>query len=501
MPDIKFYCLSCGKKLGIDAAASGMMIECPGCGTQVRVPEQSKPPPPPEPAAPRTIMPARPVKATPVQAPAPPVASPPAAADFDKMKAERDAIAAECNHLKAQGEVLSQEKSAWLAERDAMESRLASLEKDVGEARAAAAKAQADAQVAEQSRMQAEDRIAELKQKISLPVAERDRLIRDTKSAQDALAAIKTENEKLAAAKSHLSEELSALRKEHNEQLARYQEAQRLTASIDEMKKQMAELREQEKLLVSSLSRQEAASGRVVAAPPVTQEPSAAPRAAKPVPRRAPGAPAAQWIAAAMGVLLILMSGMLVVLWFWPDIGRRSAVGPSELVSRVEQVAIITRNELTLGRSMEMDGIELQALGVRVAPVEMVSLSGLVSTTAQHYLIVDVRITNRSNDQDVYVFRTWRDAKLTDENSRAYPQAFTDSIGLGEVLGVANGVDLTTGLEVEDRVIFEWEDRGATGFVVTADPVFWRRSGEENFVPIVRRSVTITFSRNEIGGL
>ena len=58
--DIRFSCPACGHHMVIDAAGAGMIVACPECGKDARVPNKLEPdlpslPPPPPPPAPATV--------------------------------------------------------------------------------------------------------------------------------------------------------------------------------------------------------------------------------------------------------------------------------------------------------------------------------------------------------------------------------------------------------------------------------------------------------------
>jgi len=629
MSDIKFFCRSCGKKLGIDSAAIGFMVKCPGCGTENRVPSKSEEPPDSAFAVKRPVLPVRPVSSPPPPPPSSPATAASDSEDLKKTEAlqrqlssleeerkqwetekaslvekEKDmerSLAAAANDVKRASDRAEEaerrkreleqqvksleERAVQLAVIPATEDKLKELEaafervssecnetreklvesekeqerqrlhfeqqlsdandrarilseraekaerihhdldvklkeaedraaavsetvshadrfKEAEESLARTARERDEARKAladlEQRNRELEIKIKTLEAKGTLPLGERERLLRELKAAEEKLESADREKEKVVLARQSLSEELTTLRAEHNAMLQQQHEARALSASLEQLRSQLSELQTQEKKLVNVLAQAEVKTGMSAdhVAPATTP-----PEPRHPPVRRVSPADAQRRVAGIIGIVLLVIVSLLGVWLWWPNLFQSPTEGEIPVAELRSTFSGREKMALTFGVPVTADGLEITVQGARVAPVTIVSMSGIETPSSSHYLIVDVRLINRMDDRSVYLFRTWQDARLVDLSGQPLRQAFTDPVLLGEIKGMADGVDLAAGVEVNDMIIFEWNNERSPGFTLSAEPTFWRRTGEESFVPFSRASLALNIPRDAISGL
>lgn len=201
MPDIKFYCPVCGRKMAIDDQATGLLVHCPDCRTTVTVPRESQP-------APLTLegrAPARPP-------PSPkPVETPPSA-EFEKQKTELARLAAELSTVRIERDNLTKQLAeattviASLRQQSADETRrrdeaFSALEKNLATSEAALNAAQkridhlSSAQTAEQiantERDALKKELTRLTDELVSALKERDAQSNECKVTADKLAETK----------------------------------------------------------------------------------------------------------------------------------------------------------------------------------------------------------------------------------------------------------------------------------------------------------------------
>ncbi|HMP89536.1 MAG TPA: hypothetical protein PJ991_05015 [Kiritimatiellia bacterium] len=478
MSDIKFNCLSCGKKLVIDTKAIGMMIRCPGCGTENKVPETS---------AITQIIPPDDSRAL-------------LEGQLKKAVDERNEALAERDRTTRRADELQKSQMD-------QESRLANLNHELLELRQKLSILQSDLTKAGQQRATLSADVDMYKTQVSNAIKERDSMAHNARITEEVTSKLQAENDKLTSELSRLSSEIKELKSEHDLLIDQQKELKSFASNLAGLRKEVSVLREEERRILKKLDDRQGSSLSPV--PPAVMTPSSQPPHEPSVgnltppprvnlmPRRAPPSNTPAWLAPMIVSLLFVFATILAVLWFQPDILSEYFSTPETDRLRSAPPGIQPAALQTYFQPVA-DAMDVSIVGYRIEPVSIVSVSGIISTSDRPYLIVDVQIQNNHEKQDVYIFRTWRDARMADDQGRALTQAFTDMISIGEVEGMANGVDLTPGETTFDMIVFEIPEMNALSFSLSAEPVFWRRAGEESFTPFSVRPVTARFSRDEI---
>jgi len=603
MPDIKFYCPSCGKKMGIDAKAAGLLVNCPDCKKEIKVPHESESAPPPSihrpvPPAPPFVVPsaAKPLASTPrplatrpivtprvpppTSSPALPVESKPVddrlvhelkeakaaldrqAESFRTLADEHDALKkrllaaesgsgstrdeldrlrsattsaskemeskladalrenarwqAEKNAAQAQVEELRKELQAVQAKTaqesqgsEALTAKIHELEKNLKVTSSAASHATSARDAAEQKNKALERQVEELKQKQTGIDEEREGLQRDLKecedrhkSAMEKMAALMKQHESLILAQENLKSEVGDLKAERTGLLKHQQEAASLNRALADMQKQMEEMRDQEKELIPTIKAKEELK-------PEKLPPPAAPEAVPPVPVAPepartepwvysdPFLKMKRWMYVYASIAVCSVVGSIIFVMLWPQFAGEKSPVPSRWTAS-ESTGNSAGKAAVIGTPVSVDDVDVTFERVRVGPVKLISMLGAETMSDQPYLVIDIQLTNRSEDREVVVMQAWRDAKLLDNRGRRLKPAFHGPVLLETVEGVIVDRTLKPGESASDQMVFEWESSDAESFALTVDPGFRKITGNQTTSQISLTAISMTFGLDEV---
>lgn len=592
--------------MGIDAKAAGLLVNCPDCKKEIKVPQESdvappsihRPVPPalpsvppsakPTSSAPRPLM-TRPVAVPRVQPPTPPthpaaptrpVESKPAddhlvqelkeaKAALDRQAESFRTLLAENNELKkklsiaesgsgANREELDRLRSATTSANKEMEGKLAAalkenaheqaeknallsqieglkkelqavqektahdsqsgealtakineLEKNLKATSSAASHAASAREAAEQKNKVLEHQIEELKQKQTGVDEEREGLRRDLKecedrckSAMEKVTSLLKQHEGLITVQENLKSEVGDLKAERTGLLKHQQEAASLSRALADMQKQLAEMREQEKELIRTIKAKEEIKPEPLPAPAVAA--AALPAPVAPEPERTepwvysdPFLKMKRWMYVYAGIAAFSVVGSIMFVMLWPRFAKDNNELPVQWTTPTSTGAA-AGNVAVLGSPVSVDDVDVTFERVRVGPVSLISMLGAETMSDRPYLVIEIQLTNRSEERDVVVMQAWRDAKLMDNRGRRLKPAFSSPVLLETVDGVIVDRTLKPGESATDIMVFEWEVNDAESFTLTVDPGFRKNTGGQTTSQISLSSVTMTFNLDEI---
>jgi len=603
MPDIKFYCPSCGKKMGIDAKAAGLLVNCPDCKKEIKVPHESEPVPPtihrpdappprlppapsaapalnkPSSAAPRPYMtrPVVPPRIQPPEHPAPvlPVI-PPSAVDerlvrelneakaaldrqaesFQTLAAEHDALKKKLSASESGGGAVREEmdrlRSASAAAHAEMEARLAAalketatwqsekntlnvqieglkkelqtiqakttretqdsetltakiheLEKNLKVTTSAASHAAAARDVAEQNLKLLEKQVEEFQQRQSGIDAEREELQRDVrecegrhKAAMEKVADLLKQHDQMIVVQETLKSEIGELKTERSGLMKHQQEAVSLNRAMADMQKQLAEMREQEKELISTIKAKEEIKPEKLP-PPVAPVAPVSPEPARTEPwvYSDPFLKMKRWMYIYAGIAACSVIGSIMFVMLWPTFQKDGQSSTQWTASTSPHTSGIVA---VIGEPVMVDEVDITFERIRIGPVRLISMLGAETMSDKPYFVMEIRLVNRSADREVMVMQAWRDGKLLDNRGRRLKPAFNNPVMLETVDGMIVDRILKPGEEAMDMMVFEWEENDAESFTFTVDPGFRKNTGPETTSQISLTVLNLSFNRNQV---
>jgi len=327
---------------------------------------------------------------------------------------------------------------------------------------------------------------------------EKERIER--KQLQEQMSALAAENKKIAAEKNALTLEINTLKSEHAVLIKQLQETKALAASMEGMRSQIADLQAQEKQLEQVIAQSET---KKAPAPIPVSAPAAETLVLQPTGERwkMPANDLPRKLARLAAIEIAVVVVGLLGWWLWPKSIQPPMIG--EPGSAGKQAIAFSRQDVDVAFNtpVDSDGMEITFTGARIAPVTLVTISGRETTTEQRYLIIDVHLVNRTSDKSVSLFRPWQETRLLDSNKQALRQAFREAMPLGEeIKGAANGRELTAGSEINDMIIFEWNNEPSPEFTMKGSPTFWVRTAKDNLVPTSNLSISLKIPAESITG-
>lgn len=559
MPDIKFYCTQCGKKMAIDAKAAGLFVTCPDCGTEVEVPGQSgvapdiagatphetqrmhhdevEPPhrPPhvsipvaakPAPHSPG-VMNVRPLTPPPVPVPPgipSPVGNPAHDAEAARLRAEivrlkddlaregekakstaaeRDTLSKKCSEAMASISALHDEQARTQREKDGLAARVHSMETENASLKG---------------------RLHETEKKLQdaafEAAAEAERRVRELQSQLEFVAARESQKDNELG---KLSEQVKGLEGKLKDSAGRAEELTRAVASAAEAQRALAEevgalrkerdgllaqRKEAEKLAatLASVQKQLADAGdrEKQMAQALKEKEAAVSRDAPPA--SIPPSPAGQpWeftdpflkMRRAMYICIAVAVVAVVGSVLFVMAWPLLKSGTSDPTAD-ESSSALHQPANSMDDEIIVDDVGVRIQRVSIGPVTEVSMLGKEQDSTDRYLIIDVHLVNRSVDRDLVIQQAWKDARLVDDRGRRLRTAFNEPSMIDEVKGMLMDKTLKPGEEADDKMVFEWNGYDSRSFTLSVDPGFRKPTSGENSVQISMQSFSVEIPRDRI---
>jgi hypothetical protein len=150
-----------------------------------------------------------------------------------------------------------------------------------------------------------------------------------------------------------------------------------------------------------------------------------------------------------------------------------------------------------LNTPVVIDGVKITVHSVALGPISKVDPFGRETQSEQNYLSLNVSLENVSQ-HPLYLLHTWENSSIRDKQDRILRPAFPSRFAIDTIVGTLGATELKPAQRLVDAIVFDAPNPGATEFVLTSNPGFWRSNEGANHVPASESTFEVSFRREDI---